>query len=312
MKTKFVNIFRGDLMKNDDNEHEIYDITELFGFIENNPIKIGIHGKTYEFNIISFKNSLEIMKIYQKDLSSKEFSINVLFNQLKKKEKNDNGLKFFKDMSNNELKDIIKNYVKENSYLPKFFENKNNIFDDFEKSILDSFKLTTYDFKLDSSFPDKYITQGEKFSEEDFGVIDISSLISDKKMYKILNEIIAEIELCAKNKAYFATIVLISSILEGILLEFALLDKDKFIKSKSAPNKNIEKWHFNDLINVFSELGLLEDSMIKYDDALTEVKNFRNHIHLSKWKESKFLPPDEGDAKECFILLKEIINCLNN
>ncbi|MBP2044868.1 hypothetical protein [Methanobacterium aggregans] len=149
----------------------------------------------------------------------------------------------------------------------------------------------------------------EAFLEQEFEGIDISSLGLDESVVPIINSRIDEIEICLGNNATLASIFLIGSTLEGILLGFASQYPEKYGRANSSPKdkkgkvKNFDKWNLNDFINVSFEIGFLEKDVKQFSHYL---RDFRNYIHPHKQLEDKF-NPNKHTALLCEQVLKAAI-----
>jgi hypothetical protein len=148
----------------------------------------------------------------------------------------------------------------------------------------------------------------ENFLKQEFEDIDIFSLGLESNLNPIIQGRINEIKICLKNNAPLSSIFLIGSTLEGILLNFALLNKNEYIEADSAPKykgkvKEVHKWTLNNLIEISYELGYLKKDVEKFSQHLRE---FRNYIHPYKQMSSKF-NPNKHTAKICWQVLNAII-----
>lgn len=95
-----------------------------------------------------------------------------------------------------------------------------------------------------------------------------------------------EAELCANNCAYFAAVVLIGSVIEGILLSILFHNMRKAMTSNFAPKikktnevKKIEDWSLKDYISVSVDLEIIPRSIQKHVDLLRDTRNL---IHPNK------------------------------
>lgn len=149
----------------------------------------------------------------------------------------------------------------------------------------------------------------EAFLEQEFEGIDISSLGLDENVVPIINSRIDEIKICLDNNATLASIFLIGSTLEGILLGFASQYPEKYGRANSSPKdkkgkvKNFDKWNLNDFINVSFEIRFLEKDVKQFSHYL---RDFRNYIHPHKQLEDKF-NPNKHTALLCEQVLKAAI-----
>jgi len=153
-------------------------------------------------------------------------------------------------------------------------------------------------------------TGEDEFLKQIFKV-DINSMGLELAISDIIEQRLSEIEICIKNNASLASILLIGSVMEGILLGTALMFPLQFNKSLSAPkDRNTEKvkkfqdWTLNNFIDVSSEIGILKQDVKKFSHV---VRDFRNYIHPYEQMGSKF-SPDKQTALICYQVLKAAIN----
>jgi len=155
---------------------------------------------------------------------------------------------------------------------------------------------------------DDDVTKEEDFLKRDFE-INLSQLNLTSGLSDIIEQRIAEIQICLKNNASLAVIFLCGSVLEGLLLDFATKYPQKFNTSRSAPKnkeekiKKIHEWILNDLINVAHEIGFLGLDVKKYSHSM---RDFRNYIHPYQQMVSKFTP-DEYTAQISWKVLQAAI-----
>lgn len=145
--------------------------------------------------------------------------------------------------------------------------------------------------------------------------VDIGSLDLAENMTEIMNYRLQEIESCVNNKMPLASVILIGSLLEGLLLGMALKYPGKFNRAKCAPKyvkdgkvKKFSEWRLKELIEVSAEIGLLEEDVKKFSHVL---RDFRNYIHPYSQLTSSF-SPSEHTTLICLQVLKAAIFQSNN
>jgi hypothetical protein len=149
----------------------------------------------------------------------------------------------------------------------------------------------------------------EEFLRQQFNV-DIDTLGIDANVSEIIKLRLKEAEGCISKDAPLASIFLIGSIMEGILLGTALLYPQLFNQSPSAPReednrvKKFPGWTLNNFIDVSSEIGLLKQDVKKFSHV---VRDYRNYIHPYEQLRSQF-SPDTHTAMICLQVLKAAIN----
>ena len=125
----------------------------------------------------------------------------------------------------------------------------------------------------------------------------------DKSLQAIIKRDYQELIASIHNKSVKSILVLSGSILEAILLDKALANIDKIVKSEM----NIFKMDLHELKNSLAEI----DIVIKEADIiLTYIKDYRNIIHPGKEKRGDF-KITEQDALAVFHNLEAIIEKLS-
>jgi len=141
--------------------------------------------------------------------------------------------------------------------------------------------------------------------------IDIGSLGLDQNVTEIIKSRLAEVESCIRNEAPLASIFLIGSIMEGILLGVASAYPRQFNQAQCAPKdaetakiRKFPDWTLNNYIDVAAEIGILKHDVKKFSHV---VRDFRNYIHPYSQMMSQFCP-DKQTALICFQVLKAAIS----
>ncbi len=106
-------------------------------------------------------------------------------------------------------------------------------------------------------------------------------------------------------------IFLCGSTLEGLLLNIATQNPQKFNTSKSAPKNNekvkqLHDWTLDNLINVAFETGFIKLDIKKFSHTL---KDFRNYIH-SRQQVLQNFNPDKHTAEISWKVLQATISNL--
>ena len=141
--------------------------------------------------------------------------------------------------------------------------------------------------------------------------VDVKALGLDQNVTEIIRERLAEIEICIRNESPLASIFLIGSIMEGILLGVALTYPQQFNRARCAPKdtmstkvRKFPDWTLNNFIDVAAEIGILKHDVKKFSHV---VRDFRNYIHPYSQMASQF-SPDKQTALICFQVLKAAIS----
>ena len=131
----------------------------------------------------------------------------------------------------------------------------------------------------------------QQFAEE----VSIADLGLEPDMTAILQSRVNEAQACPRGKAPLASIFLLGSTLEGILLGVAMTDLPRFMTAKAAPKDKtgtvhkIHEWKLVALINVSCELGLVGLDVMQFSH---ELRDFRNYIHPYHQRVQGFTPSE--------------------
>jgi hypothetical protein len=143
--------------------------------------------------------------------------------------------------------------------------------------------------------------------------IDFSRLTSDESMRTVLTTRWDEAWRCLNAGALTATMVMAGSVLEGALLSIAR-DRPGAAQAASAPrNKDgsvlpVEKWRFDSLIRVATELEWLPRTVSGFANAVRALRNF---VH--PWEEKTAGDsPSPGLARLSLLAVNEILRALTS
>jgi hypothetical protein len=177
-------------------------------------------------------------------------------------------------------------------------DNDTITFKRMDTVIVDTGKSATADIKED------------EFLKTTFDV-NVDTLGLDTNVCDIIKLRLKEIETCINGEAPLASILLIGSVMEGMLLGMATSYPQQFNQAPSAPKdrdtgkvRTFPSWTLNNFIDVSSEVGLLKQDVKKFSHA---VRDFRNYIHPYEQMSSRFFP-DKQTALICFQVLKAAIS----
>ncbi len=175
---------------------------------------------------------------------------------------------------------------------------------DFPKNLIDRGKELG-NHLLGKQVEKENITEDE-FLKKEFEEVSINQLKLEETITSIIEQRLDEIKKCLNLKAALATIFLCGSTLEGILLEIATNNPQKFNVAKASPKDKSGKtlpfheWTLSNFIDVAKEIGFLGEDAKKYSHAL---RDSRNYIHPYEQAHNQF-NPDEHTAKLCWQVLK--------
>lgn len=109
--------------------------------------------------------------------------------------------------------------------------------------------------------------------------------IEDERFKENLNERWAEMEVCAVSEAWLASVTMLGSVLEGVLIAVLENNSGQALNSAACPvNRRTEKkpintWTLAECINVAVELKLIPASIEKH---IHELRDTRNFVHPQK------------------------------
>jgi hypothetical protein len=139
--------------------------------------------------------------------------------------------------------------------------------------------------------------------------MDLETLVSDKNLRELLESRINEAKLCL-NYSPLASIILCGSFLEGLLLEAAKKNPEKFNRASASPKKekkgkvkNFNEWTLEDLINVSFELEIINNAL---KDFCRIVQKYRNYVHPSEQLKDNFYP-DKFSAEQSINIIKQVV-----
>lgn len=147
------------------------------------------------------------------------------------------------------------------------------------------------------------------FLTQIFADLKLAKLNIDGALQVVIEQRIDEIHKSLKAGASLSVIFLCGSTLEGLLLDAATKQPQKFNSAASAPKDKENKvralhdWTLESLINVAHEIGLISLDVKKYGHTL---KDFRNFIHPRQQAAQGF-KPDEHTAKISWQVLQAAI-----
>lgn len=152
-----------------------------------------------------------------------------------------------------------------------------------------------------------------EFLNKKFDSISIKTLNLTNTMENVIQQRLDEINKCLNNDISLGAIFLIGSTLEGLLIDVAKRNPEKFNKSKSAPKdtngsiKKFKDWSLNSLIDVAHETNFIELDVKKFSHSL---RDFRNYIHPEEQVAQNF-NPDKNTAILAYHVLLAAMEDLN-
>jgi len=144
---------------------------------------------------------------------------------------------------------------------------------------------------------------------------DVSKLTgSNAALHKVIQDRWLEAQRCQNAEAFLASVILMGSMLEALLLCRALLSmadanrSAKAPKDKSGAVKQVQDWNLNALIEVSVDLKWLKADRGKFSHALRESRNI---VH--PWQHAATQADfDEATCKTCWHVLNASVEDLLN
>ncbi|NDO78819.1 hypothetical protein GKZ75_11450 [Kocuria indica] len=141
--------------------------------------------------------------------------------------------------------------------------------------------------------PTERLTREEAaFLAKDVGAIDVFNVDVPVDFQMVIADRLEEIEICFKNQAMLAVVILCGSTLEGLLYEVAKKHPAEYNRTSAAPQRDgkvrpLPEWSLNDLLNTSRELRVLGEDVSKFAHS---VREFRNYIHPQQQVKEGFRP----------------------
>lgn len=147
------------------------------------------------------------------------------------------------------------------------------------------------------------------FLAKEYSQLNLARLNIDAPFQAVIEQRISEIHKTLKADAALAVIFLCGSTLEGLLLDAATKNAQKYNQANSAQKdkdgntRPFHEWTLDSLINTAHEVGLLSLDIKKHSHSL---KDFRNYIHPRQQAVQNFRP-DSHTAKISWQVLQAAI-----
>lgn len=126
------------------------------------------------------------------------------------------------------------------------------------------------------------------------------SFISNAPIKSVADQDLEQVRKLDADETPKAVVVLLGSIVEAMLLDFALGHQSDAKKCKSAKKNPIRRWSLDTLIEVARELGVLKDTTYSTSHTL---RGYRNLIHPGKPEAQELAPwPSQAVAAIDFVL----------
>jgi len=145
----------------------------------------------------------------------------------------------------------------------------------------------------------------ETYKKQDDCPFDFQKIVNEPDLVKILEQRWKESNKTLNAEAYFATIILLGSILEGALFGKIHSNQQKAFQANNAPKQHgqvrpLDEWTLEKLIAVAHECGWIDKDV---KDFSTVLRNYRNLVHpRQQWRTGVY--PDLGTCK----VSKEVVS----
>lgn len=160
-----------------------------------------------------------------------------------------------------------------------------------------------------ASKPESASNEQDFLAQEYSQSVDLTRLEIDAAFQAVIEQRISEIHKSLKADAALAVIFLCGSTLEGLLLDAATKNNQRFNQANAAPKdksgdvRPFHEWTLDSLINTAHEVGLLSLDIKKHSHSL---KDFRNYIHPRQQAVQNF-KPDSHTARISWQVLQAAI-----
>lgn len=141
-------------------------------------------------------------------------------------------------------------------------------------------------------------------------VPDFSSVIQDATLVRILDDRWCEAQECFRHEAFLASIIMMGSLLEGMMIALVLRKPKEANQAKSSPKdpagnvRKFSEWTLNDLISVAHECGWIQGDIKRFAHALRDYRNLVHPLGHLKSGEN----PDRDTCRICWEISKAAIN----
>jgi len=202
------------------------------------------------------------------------------------------------------------NFIGKNDELNKFISEFNQYlqFDDLMLQLKNN-KISIEKYKEQNNNKETAELSENDFLKQEFSNINLSLLKLDYGFEEVIKQRLKEVELSLNSGASLSVIFLCGSTLEGLLLNIATQNPQKFNTSKSAPKnrdgkvKALHDWSLDSLINASYDIGVIKLDIKKFSHTL---KDFRNYIHPRQQASQNF-NPDKHTAEISWKVLQATI-----
>lgn len=141
-------------------------------------------------------------------------------------------------------------------------------------------------------------------------VPDFSLVVPDTNLVKILDGRWYEAQECFRHEAFLASIIMMGSLLEGMIIALVMRKPKEANQAKSSPKdtagtvRKFPEWTLNDLISVAHDCGWIQGDIKRFAHALRDYRNLVHPLgHLKSGED-----PDQDTCRICWEITKAAIN----
>jgi len=140
------------------------------------------------------------------------------------------------------------------------------------------------------------------------------TFVNSRELQSIISRDYQELVVCSQQKLHKATVVMAGAVLEALLLDALLQQKQTAEENSKAPKsrggdvKSLEEWGLNDLLTVALELKLIENNI---EGLSHPIRELRNLIHAGKEIRTKTIF-DENEAGIAIRVVNIVIRNLSS
>jgi hypothetical protein len=161
----------------------------------------------------------------------------------------------------------------------------------------------------------KNFNSDDDFLNKKFDTVSFDKTKIEENLKQILELRMAEINDCINANANLSAVILIGSILEGLLLGYAMKFPKTFNTSPVAPKddngkiRTFNNWTLSDFINTAYNIGLLKEDVKNHSHT---VRDFRNYIHPRQQLSTLFFPDKNTSLISLHVLKACITQLIDN
>lgn len=149
--------------------------------------------------------------------------------------------------------------------------------------------------------------------EVSFEALSAKGILLDKQLEQVVEYRLVDAARCRDSHAFLASIVMMASALETLLIGFTLENLPAQEEPPNVPRyrdgraKPPEEWKLFDLINISHEMGWIQKDIRDFGQV---VRDYRNLVHGYMQYQKKYSLPDAGTCSICWSVSEAVIEDL--